>query len=58
MQASWLIGKSSACHAGGRRFKSQQGRELLILTKKEFDNLNLNWEFVRTQRSDTVDISL
>ena len=27
---------------GGPRFKSRQGRELLILSKKEFNNLNLN----------------
>ena len=26
---------------GGPRFKSRQGRELLILNKKEFNNLNL-----------------
>ena len=31
-QASWLIGKSSACHAVGRRFESRQGK---VLTKKE-----------------------
>ena len=41
-RASWLIGKSSACHAGGRGFQSRQGRELLILTKKDFNNLNSN----------------
>ena len=27
---------------GGPGFKSRQGRELLILNKKQFNNLNLN----------------